>query len=77
MANGAVVRSEVVRIRKTATFGDVAIVASVTFCSVSHEHGDSQKTQKNQASASHIEIVIVRMLRGNPTASIEADYDYY
>ena len=61
MAERAIVGAKLVRSRKTCALGDVAIVAGVTFCALPGKQGDGQKTQKNQASASHIEIVIVLM----------------
>lgn len=61
VAESAVVGAETVRRRKSAALGDVAIVASVTFRALPGKQGDGQKTQENQATASHIEIVIVRM----------------
>lgn len=61
MAQRAIVGGETVRLCKATAFSGVAIVAGVTFCALPGEQGDGQKTQKNQASASHIEIVIVLM----------------
>ena len=62
MAKRAVVCGEYVCRGKTRTFGSMAIVASVTFCDLQGQQVKTQKTQKNQGSASHIEIVIVLML---------------
>ena len=62
MAKRAAVCGESVRRGKTCTFGSMAIVASVTFYALRGQQGESQKAEKNQGSASHIEIVIVLML---------------
>ena len=62
MAQRAVVRSERMCRGKTRFLGKVAIVATVTVCGLPERNGSNRKTQKNQGSASHIEIVNVLML---------------
>lgn len=62
MAQRAIVGSKTVRLAKATLFIDMTIVAIVTFRALPGKQGDGQKTQENQATASHIEIVIVRML---------------